>query len=222
MYVMNERDVKSKIIEWLIKTKKHDVVVTEVAVGNVCKGGESARSDIFAVNGDISIYEVKTERDTLARLENQLKFYTRYANRVSVVVADKFMSKVEKLPDHIGIYRYDTKGIYEARSPIKQEIEFERYLEYWWVKELKEIFRGFPKWYELYDETATDKLLGILTKEQIRNLTLYRLKERYKDESEGLKESVINGTKFEKRKFQKTLNITPLKDIPMSELLDMV
>lgn len=54
MIFMNEKDVKRKIIEWLIKTKKHDVVVTEVAVGDVYKSGESARSDIFALNGDIS------------------------------------------------------------------------------------------------------------------------------------------------------------------------
>lgn len=222
MYVMYEKDVKTKIIEWLIKTKKHDVVVTEVAVGNVCKSGESVRSDIFAVNGDISIYEVKTERDSLARLDNQLKFYTQYAHRVSVVVADKFIKKAEVLPENIGVYRYDDKGIYEVRAPLKNVIEFEKYLEYWWVKELKEIFRGYPKWYELYDDTAIDKLLNTLTKEQIMKLTLYRLKERYRDESEGLKVSIATGTKFEKRTFQKKLTITPLKDIPMGELLDMV
>lgn len=220
-YIMNEKIVKSKIIEWLIKTKKHEVVVTEVAVGNVCKKGESARSDIFAVNGDISIYEVKTDRDTLTRLDNQINFYTLYADKVSVVVADKFIEKVTELPQNIGIYRYDKKGIYEIRPPIKNNIQFDKYLEYWWVKELKEIFRGFHKWYELYDETAKEKLLNTLTKEQIINLTLYRLKERYKEESEALKESVFSGTKFEKRKFQSKLNITPLKDIPMKELLGM-
>ena len=123
------------------------------------------------------------------------------------------------LPESIGVYRYDSKGVIEVRPPSRNEIPLDQYWSYWWVKELKEIFRGFPKWYELFEETAQKKLLGLLTEDQIVRLTLFRLKERYMEESDTLKQCVLRGEHFEKRKFQKKINVTPLKDIPAGELL---
>lgn len=224
MEYMAEKEVKIKVIEWLMKHEKHSVVVPEVTLGHKAGigGANVSRADIFAVNGDISIYEIKTERDTLDRLESQLEMYRHVANRVSVVVAEKFSSKIDTLPEDIGVYLITGKSIKKIRKAKSIPITTEAYLQYWWRLELKEIFRGFVGWSKLDSETGKQKLIDLLTVDQIRNLTLYRLKERYASESDYISEAIKDGRVndlFPKRNFSGDLKITPLKEIVIGEII---
>ena len=97
---MNEKDIKIQVIDWLHKNEKHAVIVPEVTLGDSFY--DRVRADVFALNGSISIYEIKSEKDTLDRLDNQIEKYTRYANKVSVIVDSKFLGKMT-LPDSVGI-----------------------------------------------------------------------------------------------------------------------
>jgi len=220
---MKEKDVKIKIIEYLVKTEKHFIVIPEIGLGNNSANARGlSRADIFAVNGYISIYEIKTENDTLKRLQSQLETYKKYANKVNVVVAEKFLKDMENIDEEVGIFIIKKNNkIEKIRDAIFQDLPVESYLSYWWGSELKRLFKGCKKNNLLKYQEGIEKLKNLLTDKQIENLTLFRLKERYKEESDFIK-NAIKEKKYEllfpKREYKKNIKVTPLKDIPFGVL----
>lgn len=216
---MKEKDIKIKIIEYLIKTEKHFIVVPEIGLGNNSANSRGlSRADIFAVNGYISIYEIKTENDTLKRLQSQLETYKKYANKVNIVIAEKFLKDIKDIDKDIGIFviRKNNK-IEKLRDAVFQNIPIESYLSYWWGSELKKLFKGCKNSNLLKYQEGLEKLRNLLTDKQIENLTLFRLKERYQEESDFIK-NAIKEKKYEllfpKREYKKNIKVTSLKDIP--------
>ena len=64
----------------------------------------SCRADVAILNGTSTVYEIKSERDTLGRLENQLLNYRKVFAKVYVVVAEPFIEKILQLTDeNIGV-----------------------------------------------------------------------------------------------------------------------
>ena len=221
---MNEKDIKIQVIDWLHKNEKHAVIVPEVTLGDSFY--DRVRADVFALNGSISIYEIKSEKDTLYRLDNQIEKYTRYANKVSVIVDSKFLGKMT-LPDSVGIYTIDNKKIEEIKEPKAQELSVDIYLKYWWGIEFKKALRGIPYASNLHLEAAMSKFKELFTDEEIKNLTLIRLKERYYKESNIIKELIKNkeyDKLMPKRVFEKetkNIKVTPIVNIPKGVLMGL-
>lgn len=221
---MNEKDIKIQVIDWLHKNEKHAVIVPEVTLGDSFY--DRVRADVFALNGSISIYEIKSEKDTLDRLDNQIEKYTRYANKVSVIVDSKFLGKMT-LPDSVGIYTIDNKKIEEIKEPKAQELSVDIYLKYWWGIEFKKALRGIPYASNLHLEAAMSKFKELFTDEEIKNLTLIRLKERYYKESNIIKELIKNkeyDKLMPKRVFEKetkNIKVTPIVNIPKGVLMGL-
>lgn len=72
-------------------------LLTEFRVG-------SCKADVAILNGTSTVYEIKSERDTLSRLENQLQNYRKVFAKVYVVAADPFIDQILKLTDEdIGV-----------------------------------------------------------------------------------------------------------------------
>lgn len=66
----------------------------------------SARIDVAVVNGLLHGYEIKTERDSLRRLPNQLRAYNEVFDRATLVVGTRHLVRAEAmLPDWWGIQR---------------------------------------------------------------------------------------------------------------------
>jgi hypothetical protein len=216
---MKEKDIKIKVIEYLIKNEKHFIVVPEIGLGNNSANARGlSRADIFSVNEFISIYEIKTENDTLKRLQSQLETYKKYANKVNIVIAEKFLKDIDDLDKNIGIFIIKKNNkIEKIRDAILKKLPVESYLSYWWGIELKKLFKGCKGNNLLKYQEGIEKLRNLLNDEQIENLTLFRLKERYKEESDFIKKA-IKEKKYEllfpKREYQKNINVTPLEDIP--------
>ncbi|MBH5370956.1 sce7726 family protein [Bradyrhizobium glycinis] len=64
----------------------------------------SVRVDIAVINGELSGYEIKSARDTLARLPAQQELYSQVFDRVTLVVADHHSKKASALiPDWWGV-----------------------------------------------------------------------------------------------------------------------
>jgi hypothetical protein len=62
------------------------------------------KADIAAINGRLVGYEIKSESDSLARLENQIPLYDSVFERVFIVVAPKHAEKASSLiPAHWGV-----------------------------------------------------------------------------------------------------------------------
>ncbi len=69
----------------------------------LCQG--VARVDIAVVNGSIHGYEIKSERDTLARLPGQIDIYSRALDSVTIVSAPIHAAKTAKVvPSWWGIW----------------------------------------------------------------------------------------------------------------------
>ena len=63
-----------------------------------------ARADMLLVNGDATVYEVKSRFDSPARLESQLREYYKCFTRVVVVTeASAVESYLKCLPEHVGV-----------------------------------------------------------------------------------------------------------------------
>lgn len=67
-------------------------LLTEFRAG-LCK------ADVAILNGTSTVYEIKSERDTLSRLENQVQNYRKVFAKIYIVVAEPFIDKVLELTD---------------------------------------------------------------------------------------------------------------------------
>lgn len=62
------------------------------------------RADIAVVNGHLSGYEIKSDEDTLSRLESQAPAYDEVFDRITLIVAPKHLMMAETVvPNHWGI-----------------------------------------------------------------------------------------------------------------------
>jgi hypothetical protein len=66
----------------------------------------SVRADVVLCNErGLHCFEIKTQRDTLSRLDNQVATYARHGDLVTVVAATKHINAViSRVPDYVGIY----------------------------------------------------------------------------------------------------------------------
>lgn len=67
-------------------------------------------ADIVLINGEIKIFEIKTDLDSLKRLDNQLKDYQAFANKVYIVTNHKYVEELSKR------YSDSPYGILEFKS----------------------------------------------------------------------------------------------------------
>ena len=72
-------------------------MLTEFRVGK-CK------ADVVVINGTSTVYEIKSEFDSFARLEKQLSAYRQVFDHINVITSEKQAKKLQKeLPKEIGI-----------------------------------------------------------------------------------------------------------------------
>lgn len=79
----------------------------------------SCKADLVILNGTSSVYEIKSERDSLSRLANQVENYKRVFATVNVIVSENHIESVRKVvSDDIGIMclskRYQISVIHDA------------------------------------------------------------------------------------------------------------
>ncbi len=78
-------------------------MLTEFRVGT-CK------ADIAIINGTSTVYEIKSERDKLDRLETQIAAYRRVFARVNVITGEKHLdSVIYSMPSDVGILLLNRK-----------------------------------------------------------------------------------------------------------------
>lgn len=65
-----------------------------------------SKADFILINGNSTVYEIKTELDTFERLENQINDYYKAFKHVYVVTCESNLEKLEKIltNNYVGIY----------------------------------------------------------------------------------------------------------------------
>jgi hypothetical protein len=68
------------------------------------------KADIAILNGTATVYEVKSERDSLARLERQIRAYSTVFARIFVIAAESHVDAViASVPDNVGVLRLNRR-----------------------------------------------------------------------------------------------------------------
>ena len=84
----------------------------------LCEG--SVRADLAVVNGVLKGFEIKSERDSLARLPRQVVTYNLIFDTVSLMAADRHLVNARKIiPDWWGIYLIERPRRADGRPKIK-------------------------------------------------------------------------------------------------------
>ena len=64
----------------------------------------TCKADLVILNGTSTVYEIKSERDSLVRLSNQVKNYKRVFAMVNVITSEGFVKSVcTTVPDDVGV-----------------------------------------------------------------------------------------------------------------------
>lgn len=86
----------------------HKVLMGKHSLSTACMLTEfragSCKADLVILNGTASAFEIKSERDSLSRLSNQIANYEKVFATVNVIVSDIHVSSVlETMPEYIGV-----------------------------------------------------------------------------------------------------------------------
>ncbi|MGF1717870.1 sce7726 family protein [Photobacterium chitinilyticum] len=99
---MNDLDVRNAVHKKLLKKHHTDPDTLVLDELGICLG--ACRVDIAVVNGSLHGYELKSAKDNLDRLPNQVKHYAAVMDKVTLVVSDNHYQEAKKLvPDWWGL-----------------------------------------------------------------------------------------------------------------------
>lgn len=99
---MRDRDVRDVVIRDLQSAHKNDCSTRIVQEMGIWSG--TVRIDVAVINGELSGYELKSDRDTLDRLPIQAKYYGLVFDRITLVAGSKHIDKArEIIPDWWGL-----------------------------------------------------------------------------------------------------------------------
>lgn len=115
---LTDIDIRTALVDKLVReneTKEYRILEELV----ICDG--KARADVAIANGLFKGYEIKSDVDTLDRLDNQIKMYDETFDKCIIVVGKKFEDKIEMyIPEHWGIMcAYENKFGNVSLKPIR-------------------------------------------------------------------------------------------------------
>lgn len=153
------------------------------------------RADIAIVNGVLHGIEIKSEKDTLKRLDNQLKEYERFFEYITIVTCEKFQEKIiDTIPINYGVIIVKSKKdrvIFEKLRKAKKNYNVDKLclVQALWKEELIEIIetldykKGFKSksksfLYQIICDNFTTKQLLDIVKQKIKSRLNWRVDSR--------------------------------------------
>jgi len=151
---------------------------------SLCQG--DARVDVAVVNGSLSGYEIKSDRDTLARLPNQLAAYELCFDTMTMVAGRKYVSKcIDVLPRWWGIWEAvaTEHGVSFVcrRDPIANvNITPARVVQLLWKNELREALeeRGIKPPSKCSRRALWANLVAAVSKDELFRIVRSRIRAR--------------------------------------------
>lgn len=178
-YYHNEITIKSNFINNVLLKSKNHITIFELNSGK-------SRLDLCKVNGSSVAFEIKTDLDSLYRLDKQLYDYMSLFEKVYVICSEKRCNSIEKvIPYECGIYSYkitkNGKYIFKKYKKAKKSkiINEKQQLELLTKKELEFIVN--KNGLQTRDELV-NYILKIRTRNQINLIFKNYLKAKYKNQ----------------------------------------
>lgn len=99
-YYPNEAVIKASFIDNILAKLSNHVVIFEMNV-------HPSRTDLCKINGHSTVYEIKTDLDSIARLDKQINDYSSVFEEIFLICSQQRYALVtDKLPAHVGVYTY--------------------------------------------------------------------------------------------------------------------
>ncbi|QHE94262.1 sce7726 family protein [Pandoraea fibrosis] len=107
--MLSERDIKKAVLHKLLPQAlaQDAVVVSEMVVGKADR-----RADLVVANGHLHAIEIKSDLDSLRRLEGQMAVYLSRFDKVTLVLSSKFVEHaLAHSPDRVAVWEAtETRG----------------------------------------------------------------------------------------------------------------
>ncbi|MCJ8350751.1 sce7726 family protein [Moritella sp.] len=177
-----EIDIKSIVLNYLIEKQmisSNDLVINEFTYGNF-----SRRVDLaFIKNNEIYGIEIKSEFDTLNRLDGQVKEYLKVFDKVIVAVATKHLEHALKLlPESVALWEFNGERLKVVRRGRKVKIrDKSTFIDVMRVADLIKVSNGFGLSYETKNRHELSKIVSNLPVTKLREAAFKALFSRYSD-----------------------------------------
>lgn len=173
-------------------------LISELNVGK-------SKADIVIFNGTSTVYEIKTELDSLNRLETQLEDYLKCFDKIYVVTTLENIKKLEnRLSEKIGLIEYTKKHTLKEHKKAesnKRNIDKKSLFSLFRKNEMLNIIKkiGFeiPDVHPRYLRKECEKIFLKLSNEEAHNIAIEEIKKRkIKNEQKEIIEMAPESLKF--------------------------
>ncbi|MEB5931595.1 sce7726 family protein [Pseudomonas mosselii] len=180
-----ERKIKAVVLTELIKTKHIDY--STLVFSEMTLAGKVRRVDLgYSRDGAFVGIEIKSENDSLVRLVGQVEEYTKYFDKLILVVAPKFVSSALLMSDSaVAIWEYAEDKIRVIRKGrLNYKIPKSNYVELMTKREIAQLVKAAganPEGLALYDLKllVNEKCIGKLSRESVKAVFLGGIEKRY-------------------------------------------
>ena len=178
----NERAAKRLLLNYFKEKYPTAIIVNEY--NNM---SWKRRADFLIVlENEIYIVEIKSRRDNLSRLKEQVEFFSKNADKVILYLDEKHANSVPELQyDNLEGFFYSFDGSRMSMRKFQEPANavsppMDSLLQHWRLKELRLLFKGvIPKLYRKTVEELREEL-SKYPYETVKKLTCGLLRERYK------------------------------------------
>lgn len=146
---MKDPQIRRVLLSYLRKTSPiTSATLNEVGI---CRGNTII--DVLNVTDKLEGYEIKSDNDTLTRLPRQVEDYGKVCDTCTIVVGEKYSSKIEKhVPDWWGIYVVRGNQLEVVRAPsFNGHVDTSMVVEMLWKEEAQQLLKE----HNLYEGKAT-------------------------------------------------------------------
>lgn len=100
--MLDERSIKAAVIDRLFDV---GALAEAVLINEMVYANWSRRADLAVANGHLHAFEIKSDFDSLRRLEGQISVYLECFDKLTIVVAPKYLNSVMQLtPNRVAIW----------------------------------------------------------------------------------------------------------------------
>ena len=201
----------------------------DTAVLNEFRIGVS-KADLIMLNGEIKIYEIKTELDDFSKLPKQLADYQKIADKVYVVTNPKFLDKLfsEYKDSNIGICVLENKEELKEEKAAKSNSHYFDFATIFktlrkpeYLSLVQECFGEIPDVPNTKIFRVCYDLLSQLKTEEFQKKVLKKIKERKRKENKLLISNripkelkyICNSLDFSKEEYQKMFNFLTINSL---------
>ncbi|EHH1218515.1 sce7726 family protein [Vibrio parahaemolyticus] len=189
-----EPEIKSNIINYLIENwelTSQDLIINEFTVGDF-----SRRVDLAVIKSSrLFAFEVKSDSDSLVRLEGQVSKYQEYFDKVIVVTAPRHTLKaLELTPSNVGVWEISKGTItIKRKGRIKEVNSRKEFIEMMTAVELKKLSRSLQISSPNVKRKTLERVLDNVAVSKLRNAAIDFIKGRYKSRNDSFFENLQTG-----------------------------